>query len=116
MSEQKLNITGSGNSQLNIGNAVQSGRDAVIRGDVQITSRQLNRQLLEALSDTKASAEETAAVKPQLQELTTAIAENPPDASRVQRALATIKEHHAWAFPVIAATLNRVIPWIAALL
>ncbi len=116
MTNQKMNISGSGSSQISVGNVVQAGGDAVVRGEVNVTANQLREELLQELRAAVASAPDRQEVEQRVAELSEAVAMPAPDPSRIKRILAAIKEHHDWAFPAISATLRKIVPWVASII
>lgn len=114
-----INVKVSGKGKLNIGNLAQ-GRDITIKSrDVDFSNNDaaLRAELLEAVRNASGgdnSRVET--VKGKVQELGEVLTAEPQNTGRIKEILNTIKEHHDWAFPAIAAIVKSVAPALGAIL
>lgn len=117
MSEINVKVSGKGN--LNIGNLAQGRHIKISSRDIDFTESgaALGAELLEAVRNASGGDNSRVeAVQGNVQELGEVLTSEPQNTGRIKEILNTIKEHHDWAFPAIAAIVNNVVPALGAIL
>ena len=111
MSELKFNVSG---GNVSIGNVAQGehvdARSGAVRAEQSIDASELTIRLTRALDELSPASEDLDAAKERAAELASALDERQPDPNRVSKILSLIKEHHAWAFPVIRSVIEAAAP------
>jgi hypothetical protein len=115
MNNIKLKVDG--NSQLKIGNLVQGREITISSGDVNVNdhSSALIERILTVLNHAEGSdSARVKAVRPKIEELANALADEPFNNGKIKEMLSIVKQHHEWAFPAIAEIVKKVGPTFAS--
>ncbi len=114
-----INVNVSGTGQLNIGNLAQGQEVNINSGDMSLVENTttLVKELLQGVRNAAGGDNSRVeAVQGKVQELGEALTAEPRNTGKVKEVLGMIKQHHDWAFPAIAAIVNKIAPTLGALL